>query len=143
MGALLSRLFRRRIVLVAAVVLLATVVLALGALAPHLRSETFRGLASSNKAAAFADIPTLREIGYSEELFGVWFGFLAPAGIPEDARKALEAAVERAAKSPAIGARLAPLGILQAYAGPDAMAAEIRDELRRVGDLARKAGLTK
>ena len=119
------------------------VVLALGALAPQIRAGAFRGLVTSNKSPAFADIPTLREIGYAEDLFGVWFGFLAPEGIPADAHRALAGAIERAVKSPAVAERLAPLGILPAYAGPDQMAAEIRDELRRVGDLARRTGLVK
>ena len=108
-----------------------------------IKSGAFRGVVGSARSPEFADIPTLRELGHKEELFGVWFGFFAPAGIPEDARKALVGAVEQAVKSPAVAARLAPLGILPSYAPPDALAAEIRDELRRVGDLAKKAGLVK
>jgi tripartite-type tricarboxylate transporter receptor subunit TctC len=119
------------------------VVLALGALSTHIRSNAFRGIAASNRVSDFADIPTLRELGYPEELFGIWFSYLAPAGIPEDARKALVGAVEQAVKSPAITARLAPLGIQQVYAAPEQMSAEIRDEFRRVNDLARKTGLVK
>ena len=67
----------------------------------------------------------------------------SPAGIPEEARRQLAGAVEQAVKSPAVAARLAPLGIVQSYAGPEAMSAEIRDELARVAALARKAGLVK
>ena len=85
----------------------------------------------------------MRELGHPDELFGIWFSFLAPAGIPEDARKALVGAIEQAAKVPAITARLAPLIIFQSYAGPEQMAAEIRDESGRVSTLARKTGLVK
>jgi len=46
-------------------------------------------------------------------------------------------------KAPAVAAKLAPLGILQAYASPEAQAAEIREEFRRVTEMAKKAGLTK
>jgi tripartite-type tricarboxylate transporter receptor subunit TctC len=119
------------------------VVLALGALSSHIRAGTFRGLATSHKVPDYSDIPTLRDLGHKEDLFGIWFSFLAPSGIPEEARKALAGAVEQAVKSPAIAAKLAPLGILQGYATPEAMSAEIRDELKRVGDLARKTGLVK
>jgi tripartite-type tricarboxylate transporter receptor subunit TctC len=119
------------------------VVLALGALSPHIRSGAFRGVVTSNRVPEFADIPTMRELGYPEDLFGIWFGFLAPAGIPEGARKALVAAIEQAAKAPAVAARLAPLGILQSYAGPEPMAAEIREEFKRVSEMARKTGLVK
>jgi len=118
------------------------VVLALGALGSHIKAGTMRGLVSSSRAPDY-DIPTLRELGFNEELFGVWFSYLAPAGIPEEARKALVGAIEAAVKSPAVAARLAPIGILQSYAPPDTQAAEIRDEFRRVSELAKKAGLAK
>src|SRR5258706_11183114 len=95
------------------------VVLALRALSTHVKTGTFRGIAASNRVAEFADIPTLRELGYREELFGVWFSFLAPAGIPEGARKALVDAIEQAGKAPAVTARLAPLGIVPNYPGPE------------------------
>jgi tripartite-type tricarboxylate transporter receptor subunit TctC len=119
------------------------VVLALGALSTHIKTGTFRGLVTSSRVPDVADTPTLRELGYPEELFGIWFSFLAPAGIPEDARNALAGAIEQAVKSPAITARLAPLGILQTYASPEQHAAEIREEAKRVSDMARKAGLVK
>jgi len=59
-------------------------------------------------------------------VFGIWFSFLAPAGIPEDARKALVGAIEQVVKAPAVTARLASLGILQSYTTPDQTTAEIR-----------------
>jgi tripartite-type tricarboxylate transporter receptor subunit TctC len=119
------------------------VVLAEGALGAHLKAGTLRGLVASGRNPEFPQIPTMGELGYREELFGVWFSFHAPAGIPEGARKALVAAIEQAVKSPAIAARLAPLGIVQSYATPEATAAEMRDELRRVTDLAKRTGLIK
>jgi tripartite-type tricarboxylate transporter receptor subunit TctC len=119
------------------------VVLALGALSAHLKSGAFRGLVASSRFPEFADIPTLRELGFKEELFGVWFIFLAPAGIPEDARKALVGAIEQAVKAPTISARLLPLGILQSYTTPEQMTGEIREEFKRVSELARKTGLVK
>ena len=119
------------------------VVLSLGALSNHIKSGTFRGLVTSSRFPEFADIPTLRELGYREELFGIWFSFYAPAGIPEDARKALVGAIEQAVKAPAITARLAPLGILQSYAGPEQTTVEIREEFKRVSEMAKKTGLVK
>jgi tripartite-type tricarboxylate transporter receptor subunit TctC len=119
------------------------VVLSLGALSAHIKSGAFRGLVASSRFPEFADIPTMRELGYREDLFGIWFSFLAPAGIPEDARKALVGAIEQAVRAPAITARLAPLGILQTYAAPEQTAAEIREEFKRVSEMARKTGLVK
>jgi len=117
------------------------VVLALGALSAHIKAGTFRPLVASSPD--LSGVPTLRALGYKDDLFGVWFSFLAPAGTREPARKALVEAIEQAAKSPAVAARLAPLGIVQSYAGPEQLAAEIREETRRVGEMARKTGLGK
>ena len=93
--------------------------------------------------AELADIAHDARARLSEDLFGIWFGFLAPAGIPDDARKALVAAIEQAVKAPAIAARLAPLGIVQSYGTPEQQTTEIRDELKRVSDLAKRTGLVK
>ena len=119
------------------------VALALGALSTHVKAGTFRGLVTSSRVPEFADLPTMRELGYPEDLFGVWFSFLAPAGIPEGARKALVEAIEQAVRSPAVAARLTPLGILQSYAGPEQLSGEIREEFRRVSEMAKKTGLAK
>lgn len=119
------------------------IVSSLGAVSPHIKAGTLRGLVSSNRVPEFPNIPTMRELGYEDELFGIWFSFLAPAGIPEETRKVLVGAIEQAAKEPAITARLAPLGISQSYAGPEQAASEMREELRRVSAVARKAGLVK
>jgi tripartite-type tricarboxylate transporter receptor subunit TctC len=118
-------------------------VLSLGALSAHLKSGAFRGLVASSRLPEIGDIPTMRELGYQEELFGIWFSLYAPAGVSEDARKALVRAIEQAVQAPAVTARLAPLGILQSYDTPEKTAAEMRAEHKRVGEIARKAGLVK
>jgi tripartite-type tricarboxylate transporter receptor subunit TctC len=119
------------------------VMLALGALSAHIKSGAFRGTVASSRVPEFTEIPTLRELGYREDLFGVWFSFLAPAGIPDDTRTTLVGAIEKAAQPPSIAARLAPLGIIQSYSDPAQMTAEIRDELKRVSEMAKKTGMLK
>jgi tripartite-type tricarboxylate transporter receptor subunit TctC len=115
------------------------VVLALGALGAQIKAGALRGLVSSNKAAEYPTIPTLREQGYKEDLFGVWLSYFAPAGIPDDARKALVAAIEEAIKSPATAAKLSAIGILQVYSSPGQQAAEIREEFKRVSEMLARA----
>jgi tripartite-type tricarboxylate transporter receptor subunit TctC len=119
------------------------VVLSLGALSTHIKAGTFRGLVASSRVPELTAIPTMRELGYQDELFGIWFSLFAPAGIPEDPRRVLVGVIELAAKAPAINARLAPLGILQSYATPEQATAEIREEVKRVREMARKTGLLK
>ena len=119
------------------------IILALGTMTGHLRSGTLRGVVISSKYPDFPDIPTLSELGYSESLFGIWVGFFAPAGVPAEVTRALVPALERAIKSPAIGAKLRPLGMLLDYSSPEDMRAEMRDEHRRVREIATKSGLIK
>ena len=119
------------------------VILALGTMTGHLKSGAVRGLAISTKTPEFPDIPTLAELGYSEPLFDVWTGFFAPAGVSPEVTRVLVAALERAIRAPAVAARLQPLGILPAYAPPAQLVAAMREEHRRVSELARQAGLVK
>ena len=119
------------------------VVLALGTMTGHLRSGTLRGLVISSKYADFPDIPTLADLGYSEGLFGIWVAFFAPAGVPAEVTRTLVPALERAIRTPAIGAKLKPLGMVMDYAPPDKLLGEIRDEHRRVSEIAAKSGLIK
>lgn len=119
------------------------VVLALGTMTGQLRSGAVRGLLISSKWDDFPDIPTMAEAGYSEPLFGVWTAFFAPAGIPAEVSATLIPALERAVKAPGVAARLKPLGIQPDYQPPGKLLAEMRDEHRRVSELARQAGLVK
>jgi tripartite-type tricarboxylate transporter receptor subunit TctC len=119
------------------------VVLALGTMTAHLKSGAVRGIVISDKWADFSDVPTMRELGYAQPLFGVWAGFFAPAGVPAEVTARLVPALERAIASPEMAARLKPLGILADYAPPQKLLEEMRDEHRRVTEIARKAGLVK
>lgn len=119
------------------------VALALGAVTGHLRSGAMRGLVMSSKYPGFPDIPTLTDLGYRQNLIGVWFAFFAPAGVSAEVTKTLVPAIEKAVKDPSIAAKLVALGMVQEYLPPERLAAEIRDEYRAVQEIARKAGLVK
>jgi tripartite-type tricarboxylate transporter receptor subunit TctC len=102
-----------------------------------------RGLVISSNYPDFPDIPTLADLGYSEGLFGIWVAFFAPAGVPAEVTRTLVPALERAIKTPAIGAKLKPLGMVMDYSPPDKLLEEIREEHRRVSEIAAKSGLIK
>jgi tripartite-type tricarboxylate transporter receptor subunit TctC len=119
------------------------VILALGTMTGQIRSGAVRGIVISTKSADFPEVPTLAELGYSEPLFDVWTAFFAPAGVPAEVTAVLVPALERAIRSPGVAARLKPLGILPDYAPPAKLLAEMRDEHKRVSELARQAGLVK
>ena len=102
-----------------------------------------RGLVVSSKSPAFPEIPTLTELGYRQNLPGIWFAFYGPAGMPAEVTKVLVSAIEKVVKDPAIATMLAPFGMVQDYTPPDRVLAEIREEHRVLEELARKAGLVK
>jgi tripartite-type tricarboxylate transporter receptor subunit TctC len=116
---------------------------ALGTMTGHLKSGAVRGIVASSKVTEFPDIPTLAELGYSEPLFGIWTAFFAPAGVPPEVTGVLVPALERAISAPGVAARLKPLGIVPEYASPERLVAEMREEHRRVSELAHQAGLVK
>jgi tripartite-type tricarboxylate transporter receptor subunit TctC len=115
----------------------------LGALSSHVKGGAVRGVVVSNSFPGYPEIPTLTKLGYRQNLLGVWFAFFAPAGVPADVTKTLAVAIEKVARDPAIAAKLVSFGILQDYAPPEKLVAEIREEHRTVEELAKKAGLVK
>ncbi|PYN42363.1 MAG: hypothetical protein DMD95_17050 [Candidatus Rokuibacteriota bacterium] len=115
----------------------------LGALSSHVKSGAVRGMVVSNAFPGFPDIPTLPQLGYRQNLLGVWLAFFAPAGVPAEVTRTLLASIEKVAKDPAVAAKLVSFGILQDYAPPEKLVAEIREEHRTVEELAKKAGLVK
>ena len=119
------------------------VAFSLGALSSHLKSEALRGVVISSHFPGHPDIPTLPQLGYRENLLGVWFGFFAPAGVSAEVTKVLVPAIEKAAKEPAVASKLANLGIVQDYQPPEKLVAEIREEHQTIENIAKKAGLVK
>jgi tripartite-type tricarboxylate transporter receptor subunit TctC len=119
------------------------VAFSLGALSSHLKSGALRGMVISTQFPDHPEIPTLPQLGYRQNLLGVWFGFFAPAGVPAEVTKVLVPAIEKAVKEPSVATKLAGLGIVQEYQPPEKLVNEIREEHRIVEELARKAGLIK
>lgn len=108
------------------------VILAQGAVAAHMKSGALRAVATSTHSPDLPQVPTLSDLGYPQEIQGVWLAFFAPAGVPADVVPALLPALEKAARNPAIAARLQPLGILQEWVPAERLAAEITKEYQAV-----------
>jgi tripartite-type tricarboxylate transporter receptor subunit TctC len=111
---------------------------ALGLLAGPLKSGALRGVVTSTRSPEFPAIPTMSELGYSQNLLGVWLAFFAPAGVSEEVARVLIPAIEKVATDPAVAARLAVLGVVQDYQPPQNLLAEIRSEQRLVEEMTRK-----
>ena len=115
----------------------------IGTISGLMQSGQVRGLVVSSKSPPFPDVPLLTELGYRQNVYGVWYGFFAPAGVSKEVIAALVPAIEKAVKEPRYVAKLGALGMVQDYVPPDKLVMEMREEYKSVEEIAKKAGLVK
>ena len=110
---------------------------------PHIKAGKLRALAvaTAKRSSALPDVPTLSESGLEGFDIASWFGLMAPAGTPKEAVDKLQAEVARMLADPKVRSQLALMGAEPVGNTPQQMAAQIADEIKRFGDLARKAKL--
>src|SRR6185312_7593879 len=84
----------------------------LNSIAPHARSGTVLALAVSGerRSPGFPDVPTVAEAGVPGYAAPTWSGVIGPAGIPRPVLDKLNAAINRAIKTPAFQERFAMIG---------------------------------
>ncbi len=93
------------------------------------------------KKASHPEIPTLMELGYPQGLPATWFALYAPAGIPEEVRRVLVPAVEKAVK--ATKPKIEQMGSICEYKGPAELRRLRDEEYKRTYEIAVKLGLRK
>jgi tripartite-type tricarboxylate transporter receptor subunit TctC len=84
---------------------------------PQVKAGKVRALAvtSHDRSPLLPDVPTMREAGLKDFEFYSWYGLWSPAKLPEPVLKTIEAATAKAAKAPALKAKLTGLGFDLAY----------------------------
>lgn len=114
----------------------------ISAAAELVRGGRMKALAvtSAERAPAFAEVPTLREAGVDLVSVG-WFGLFVPRGTPAERRARLEAETLAAVRDEAVAARIVASGSLPRAMPGDEFAAFIAEEVRRLGELVRAAGI--
>jgi tripartite-type tricarboxylate transporter receptor subunit TctC len=116
---------------------------ALGPMINHMRSGKAKGIVISNKFYEFPDIPTFKQLGYQQDLLGVWFAFYAPAGVPAQIKETLALAIEKVVKDPTLSSKVAQMGMIQEFELPEKLFARMQEEYRTVEEIAKKSGLRK
>ena len=86
------------------------------------------------------EIPTVAE-GFPGFRVGVFHGYIAPAGFPDDLAKKLEGALSDALKDPDTQAKLKALGVQPSGLTGTAFAAMIKEDSDRYGAAIAKAGI--
>jgi tripartite-type tricarboxylate transporter receptor subunit TctC len=116
---------------------------ALNSIAPFAQSGQVRALAVSgdHRSPAFPDLPTIAEAGVPGYSAPGWVGVIAPAGVPHPIVEALNAAVNRAIRSPAFATWNARIGNEPGGGTPQQFAALIASDSKKWGEVIKRAGI--
>jgi tripartite-type tricarboxylate transporter receptor subunit TctC len=98
------------------------------------------GVTTAARSPALPDVPSIGETlpGYDT---GVWWGFLAPAGLPDDVKQKLAKDCAEVAQLPAVREKLLNLGATPVGSTPEVFDKLIRDEYEKWGPIIKAAGI--
>jgi tripartite-type tricarboxylate transporter receptor subunit TctC len=116
---------------------------AIGKFMPHVDAGKLRVLVLSRKFSLVPNVPTMKELGYKEDLFSSWFSLTAPAGIPEEAKKVLIPAIEKSINNPALKTKIENRGYIVDYKSPAELRNIIANDYETIRALAVRLGLAK
>jgi tripartite-type tricarboxylate transporter receptor subunit TctC len=104
----------------------------LGGTLPYMAGGRIRMLAQTgrSRSAAAPEVPTFAELGIDGLDTGLWFGLVAPKGIPREALTTLNQALVKALALPALREKLAKLGATPMDAALPAFAARLEADRR-------------
>jgi tripartite-type tricarboxylate transporter receptor subunit TctC len=91
------------------------------------------GVMADQRHPEYPDTPTLKEAGINGFDYSTWFGMTAPKGTPKEIVDRLQTEVVKALADPEIKQRYAALGLKANGTSPDAMLANVREQLARYG----------
>lgn len=110
---------------------------------PHYKSGKLRGILLDQKVADLPDIPTLPQLGYKRDLPPTYFAFFAPASIPEEVKKVLIPAIEKATKDSELMAKLQKMWFIPNYKSPAELKRLMSEDYENAREMVKKMGVTK
>jgi tripartite-type tricarboxylate transporter receptor subunit TctC len=110
---------------------------------PHIRSGKLRaiGVASQKRSPLLPELPTIAEQGVAKFEAVSWYALMVPAGTPADVIDKLGAATVRFLALPDTRAKLAAQGMDPGGGSAQELAATVRAESARWGDVVRKQNI--
>ena len=114
-----------------------------GKFVPHVDAGKLRLLLVSRKVSSLPNLPTIKELGYNRDLLSGWHAMFGPAGMPEDVKKVLVPAIEKAMKQPEGKAKIEKMGYVVEYKSPEELRKLIIDDYETAKAIAVKLGLGK
>jgi tripartite-type tricarboxylate transporter receptor subunit TctC len=120
------------------------VILTTSTIQPALQGNKVRilGVTSAKRVPTMPDVPTIAETVLPGFDMDDWFGIFAPAGVPADIVRQMQAALADAAKEPDVATRLGPLGIVLVVDGPEAFGKFLGEQRTVLTDLIKETGIT-
>jgi tripartite-type tricarboxylate transporter receptor subunit TctC len=110
---------------------------------PYVDTGKMRVLLVTKKMPEYSKIPTLKDLGYNQELASDWFAMYAPAGLPEEVKKVLMPAIEKAIRNPEGKAKLEKLGFVVDFKSPTELKKLAAEQYETNLAVAKKIGLRK
>jgi tripartite-type tricarboxylate transporter receptor subunit TctC len=109
---------------------------------PHVQAGRLRalGVTGAKRAAALPQVPAIGEVLKGFEVTQ-WYGLFAPAGTPREIVTRLHAEIVRALDRPEVRKRLIDIGTDPVGSTPEQLAAQVKSEIARWGELIRNAGI--
>ena len=115
----------------------------LNSISSFARSGAVRALAvtGDHRSTAFPDLPTVAEAAVPGYSAPTWSGVIAPAGVPRPIVDRLNAAINRALRSPAMRQFYATIGDEPAGGTPEEFAASIAADSQKWSEVIKRAGI--
>ena len=110
---------------------------------PAVRAGQLRALATTGsvRSTTLPEAPTVAEEGYPGFESGTWYAVLGPAGMPVPLVAKIDADLRRVVALPAVRQRFATQSLEVRGAGPEGLAATMRDDHARWSEVIRRLGL--
>ena len=99
------------------------------------------GVTTAQRSPVLPDVPPIAEAGLPGYDTGVWWGFLAPAGLPARITAKLAKDCADVVKVPAVRERLFSLGATPIGSSPQEFADLIRSDYEKWGPVIKAAGI--
>jgi len=99
------------------------------------------GVTTATRSPVLPNVPTVAEAALPGYDTGLWWGVIAPAGLPPAVKAKLERSVAEAVKAPGVSQRLLGLGAAPVGSMSDDFAALIRAEHAKWGPVIKAAGI--
>ena len=116
-----------------------TSTLSLSLIAPHVKAGKLRILLISQKTPEFSNIPTLKQLGYKQDIMSVRFAFYVPAGLPDSVKKILVPAIQTAIKAPDVVNAIQNMGALEDFVPGEEFKKMMTEEYGMARQLMKKA----